>query len=87
MPYFRKKPVLVEAVQFLGTEQSGEEIEKWSNGAVICFCVNKPDNYMLRVKTLEGTMFANPIDWIIKGVNGEFYPCRYDIFQKTYESA
>lgn len=39
------------------------------------------------IPTLEGTMTANPGDWIIEGVNGEFYPCKADIFEKTYEAA
>jgi hypothetical protein len=39
----------------------------------------------IEIETLEGTMSANPGDWIIKGVNGEFYPCKPDIFAKTYE--
>lgn len=41
----------------------------------------------LQIETLEGTMTANPGDWIIKGVNGELYPCKPDIFAKTYEPA
>lgn len=43
------------------------------------------DNPVMKIKTLEGVMNANVGDWIIKGVNGEFYPCKPDIFEKTYE--
>ena len=46
----------------------------------ITFCWDR-----LEIKTLEGIMTANIGDWIIKGINGEFYPCKNDIFQKTYE--
>jgi hypothetical protein len=58
MPQFRKKPVIVEAVQL--TRKT-------------------------TIETLEGTMVGNPGDWLITGINGEQYPCKDDIFQKTYE--
>ncbi|MGB0257749.1 MAG: hypothetical protein ACPGES_03760 [Coraliomargarita sp.] len=50
---------------------------------------NVGDDQMLflDIKTLEGTMTADEGDWIIKGINGEFYPCKPDIFDKTYEAA
>ena len=44
-----------------------------------------PENPVLKIETLEGVMKASVGDYIIKGVNGEFYPCKPDIFQKTYE--
>ena len=43
------------------------------------------DHFNVRIRTLEGTLFASPSDWIIKGVKGEFYPCKPDIFEQTYE--
>jgi hypothetical protein len=74
---FRKKPVEIEAVQYTG-----------DNGQEICLFVGEADrnekNQFL-IHTLEGTMAADPGDWIIKGVKGEFYPCKPDIFEATYE--
>jgi hypothetical protein len=83
---FRKKPVVIEAMQFTGANLA--ECLVWALGtspdsAEGCQIMNLP----LYIPTLEGDMRANPGDWIIKGVNGEFYPCKPDIFKKTYEPA
>lgn len=77
MTKYRKKPVVIEAEQFLNSADIHE------------FCKDKVrepvgKNY-LEIETLEGIMRANEGDYIIKGVNGEFYPCKPDIFEKTYE--
>jgi hypothetical protein len=90
MPKFRKKPVVIEAMQI--TEQSENEIRIWSNGQVYASPVlepsdDNPKGCYWQIKTLEGVMTANPNDWIIKGVHGEFYPCKPDIFEKIYEPA
>lgn len=77
MKKYRKKPVVIEAVQFLGDENL-QEILEWM-GDVIAM-----GDYM-RILTLEGEMTAQRSDWIIKGVKGEFYPCKPDIFEATYE--
>ncbi len=78
MAKFRKKPVVIEAIQFLGTNLP--EIESF-------LPVGKyNDDGTIGIVTLEGVMRADIGDWIIKGVNGEFYPCKPDIFQKTYEA-
>ena len=84
---FRKKPVAIEAMQF--TRQSYREIEKWSNGEVWSNPVlaGQPSPLFMQIATLEGTMTATLGDWIIKGVQGEFYPCKPDIFEATYEAA
>lgn len=98
MPKFRKKPVVIEAVQLT-----------WANWSEICTFVHvgsldagQPEGcYIdaegnptteshlqtigLRIPTLEGLMVARQNDWIIKGVKGEFYPCKPDIFDVTYE--
>jgi len=80
---WRKKAVVVEAMQL--THESGPRIWEWAD--------SKPtygtDNFVdgLAIYTLEGRMRANFGDWIIKGVKGEFYPCREDIFAATYEPA
>lgn len=77
---YRKKPVTVEAVQWTG-----------ENHAEMCEFID-PEVFKiiprvgLVIHTLEGDHHASPGDYIIKGVNGEFYPCKPDIFAKTYES-
>ena len=88
---FRKKPLVIEAMQFDGTYFNGDAIQSWActNGNTHImlghFCVDRNSCAVLDVSTLEGTMTAKPGDWIIKGINGEFYPCKPDIFEKTYE--
>jgi hypothetical protein len=92
---YRKKPVVIEAVQYTG--YNGHEVERWANE-----CGNKreiiespvlepsegnPTGQYLQIHTLEGVMTASVGDFIIKGVSGEFYPCKPDIFDKTYEVA
>lgn len=91
MAKFRKKPVVIEAVQL-----------RWDTWEEICdfagvgeLSNGKPEGFNpcgdvncigLRIPTLDGLMEATQNDWIIKGVNGEFYPCKPDIFEKTYEA-
>ena len=78
---YRKRPVVVEAVQWTG-----------NNHAEMCEFID-PEVFEiiphvgLVIQTLEGDHHASPGDYIIKGVNGEFYPCKPDIFAKTYEAA
>lgn len=81
---FRKKPVVIEAMQWDGSIQSADEIEVWSNGITEC-CLNGDMKLVIFIKTLEGIMQASMNDWIIKGVADEFYSCRSDIFYTTYE--
>ena len=85
---FRKKPVVVEALQFNGN--NGWELEGWSSGKVYGSPVLEPTKAnptgsYLQIATLEGTMTAIVGDWIIRGVKGEFYPCKPDKFEQTYE--
>ena len=79
---FKKKPVVIEAMQFNG-EWSGDATE------ILSWMVSGGDwdkeASELKIHTLEGTMTASKGDWIIKWVNGEFYPCKPDIFEKIYE--
>lgn len=78
----RKKPVEVEFVQFTGKNK--EEIYKWSNGA----CHNMlymDSNFKFVVETLEGTMIISESNYVVKGVNGEFYSVKPEIFHETYE--
>lgn len=76
---YRKKPVVIEAVRWTGKNQT--EIDKLC-GMKVVWSENKKCFLIL---TLEGTSLASMGDYIIKGVNGEFYPCKPDIFEKTYE--
>ncbi|PTG93704.1 hypothetical protein BU643_06340 [Staphylococcus chromogenes] len=78
----RKIPVEIECVQFTDKE-SAEYIEGWSNGQVR-YCVSKWQKYLI-IKTLEGNLEARVNDYIVKGVHGEFYAVKPDIFRKTYE--
>lgn len=82
---YRKKPVVIEAMQFTGGFESAYAIQDWANTVGVG---RHPDRgYHLKVLTLEGVMEAQPGDWIIKGLKGEFYPCKPDIFAATYEAA
>jgi hypothetical protein len=82
MPRFRKKPVVIEARQYTG--QNGTELLRWIGGTELG--EDLLGDYV-EIVTLEGTMRADKNDWIIKGVKGEFYPCKPDIFEATYEPA
>ena len=78
---FRKKPVVIEARQFLVPED-GRVIARWVGPEHGSFL---PGYTRIVITTREGTMYAEPGDWIIKGIAGEFYPCKPDIFAATYE--
>lgn len=76
---YRKKPVIIDAVQWTG-----------SNLSEIADLIGRADNVFvagntIKIKTLEGVMVASPGDWIIIGVKKEIYPCKPDIFSATYE--
>ncbi|MDP9437543.1 MAG: PGDYG domain-containing protein [Actinomycetota bacterium] len=75
---YRKVPVVIEALR-LDDESFGalEAAADWCGG-----CIHGDS---IAITTLEGTMYANPGDWIIRDAAGEFYPCKNDIFEKTYE--
>lgn len=81
---FRKKPVVIEAVQFNGVENDLQELFDLAKDSTRELVVDALENY-LTIQTLEGEMRANVGDWIIKGVQGELYPCKPDIFEQTYE--
>ena len=80
---FRKKPVIIDAEQWQGSKESFDRIikmglEVWTPGDM--------GSDTFSIKTLEGDHLARKGDWIIKGVQGEFYPCKPDIFEQTYEA-
>ena len=81
---FRKKPVVIEAWLFDGSVKSFRAIPFSPAPAVFIRRQGHPAN-QIDIPTLEGVMTANVGDWIIKGVKGEFYPCKPDIFAATYE--
>jgi len=100
MSFYRKKPVVIEAVQ-LGWDTWSEicdfaSVGQLSDGKPMGCYINEageaveefpgqPAKIGLWIPTLEGLMVATEGDWIIKGVSGEFYPCKPDIFEQTYE--
>ena len=82
---YRKKPVVIEAVQF--SDDSADiiiELQEFMQSNLRVSYAD-PNNPVIKIETLEGVMDASVGDFIIKGVNGEFYPCKPDIFEKTYE--
>lgn len=87
MKRYRKKPVIIEAVQYSGTAHQELAIRKWMSGEPYEYepGETKQDHHMMHIQTLEGVMTALPGDYIVKGVQGEFYPVKEKIFLATYE--
>lgn len=89
MVKYRKKPVVIDAVQFTGSGDSCDEVLKFLHSSNCLYnatwklCTNEGGF----INTLEGSMEFGVGDWIIKGIKGEFYPCKPDIFDATYEPA
>lgn len=79
MPEYRKKPVVIEAVQYL-REDNIFQCQDFCNEMDY-----DPQTNEYYIKTLEGNMLVSKGDYIIKGVQGEFYPCKPDIFEATYD--
>lgn len=85
---FRKKPVVIEAEQLTNDARQADALASWCGGH------STPDSnpdgsdemQFIIIRTLEGKMLASPGDWIIKGVNGEFYPCKPGIFAASYDA-
>lgn len=100
MAFYRKKPVVIEAVclddVIIGADRNyrvvfdtKEDLPEWLTAALINEVVypvsDEPPQVI--VKTFEGEMFASKGDWIIRGVKGELYPCKPDVFRVTYDPA
>ena len=82
MGMFRKKPVVIEARCFEAQDvATAHEVATWCGGEMVSDAMGP----CILIDTLEGQMRASPGDWIIKGVKGEFYPCKPEIFVATYE--
>lgn len=90
MPFFRKKPVVIEAKRLPGDPKPHDlahniaalDVANWCGGKLITDAMGE----CILIDTLEGQMRADPGDWIIKGIKNEFYPCKPDIFAATYEA-
>ena len=80
---YRKKPVVIEAMR-LGLDTIPEEVLAFCPGVSVYGSYTHVSS--VAIPTLEGTMTAHLDDWIIKGVKGEFYPCKPDVFEMTYET-
>ena len=91
-----KKPIEIEAMQFFyNSKKSSKELNDFCGSHIaihgdmgdVLMDIHNECPTALFVKTLEGDMMISNGDYIVKGVNGEFYPCKSDIFKKTYEEA
>lgn len=91
---FRKKPVVIEAIQWTNDPGNFTELLEWSKGKVAfasplvweqTLGVGNFPSFSIEVKTGKGVVLVELKDWVIKNENGEFYPCKPDIFEKTYE--
>jgi hypothetical protein len=90
---FRKKPAIIEAIRY--TVNNGRELFQWSSGAVIDSPVlepseDNPTGDYVQIKTIDTKdSFATAVvgDWVVKGIKGEFYPCKDDIFMELHELA
>ena len=87
---YKKKPIIIDAIQFDGLNL--EEVKEFVGDKLVYDIIDTAwqvgkgrPHILMKIKTLEGDMNVSEMDYIIKGVNGEFYPCKPDIFYKTYE--
>ena len=89
MAKYRKKPVVIDAVLYSGYNGNGfvfDEAPECFTDAICEYTVVFDDSdEQLKIKTLEGTMIAAPGDYLIRGVKGEIYPCKPEIFEMSYE--
>jgi len=81
---YKKRPVVIEAIQFNGL--NWRECLQFMSDEILIFTQDMSTRNHIEIETLEGVMKASVDDYIIKGINGEFYPCKPDIFNKTYEA-
>lgn len=81
---YRKKPIVIDAEQFVVYQQNVNPLSKMILETTFPVYKDQLGHHII-IPTLEGNMRANNLDYIIRGVNGELYPCKPDIFEKTYE--
>lgn len=84
MSKYVKKPVTISAIEFTGTTENLVELSELGLEPLIVD-FSTPEGPRLRIETLEGNMYATVGDFIIRGIEGEFYPCKPKIFKNTYE--
>lgn len=88
-PSFRKKPIVIEAMQIPLKSKDEAYLRDMAKIAVWLGdsdkWVHTTDDGGIDIETLEGVMHGSPGDWIIRGIHNEYYPCKSDIFEKTYE--
>ena len=82
---YRKKPIVIEAEQFVVYSNRNEKQFKITVNGVLFPIYKDEKGFHILIPTEEGIMRADNLDWIIRGVKGEIYPCKPDIFEKTYE--
>ena len=91
---YRKKPVEIEAMQWDGTAEGATPIIDWvlTNDGVATYrcdsvdgCPGTAGTHYIAIRTLEGDMLTNAHDLVIRGIKGEFYPCKPGIFAATYD--
>jgi len=89
---FCKKPLVIEAMQWDGTRTRAREISTWASEYSPTFVISQDeddfeaeDGWWLTIETLEGSMSVDIGDWVIRGAIDEFYPCKPDVFEATYE--
>ena len=85
MARYRKKPVEIEALQFIDDVDRITELSNFIDNQDVQVSYKDPKNPKLLIETLEGVIEASVGDYVIRGVHGEFYPCKPDIFNETYE--
>ena len=88
---FKKRPAIVEAEIFLPDDNKfpfeDEDVIKCGLALEFKHLVADPDDFIYYIETLEGKMIVSPGDWVVKGVEGEFWPCKPGVFVQTYEPA
>lgn len=89
MPQYVKKPVVVDALEFDGTPESAQAVIDAFEMEAGCYLPNSTEDGLgvLLISTLEGVMTGSAGDFIIRGVKGECYPCKPDVFAKSYDPA
>ncbi|SDD94665.1 hypothetical protein SAMN05216337_1017121 [Bradyrhizobium brasilense] len=85
MAKYRKKPVVIDAMQFTGGRENAVAVMAFAGLPESAYTTLTDGTEFLWVGTLEGAMRADVRDWIIRGVKGEVYPCKPDIFEVTYD--
>jgi hypothetical protein len=90
MPKFRKKPVEIEAIRYVGGAVNRQAVLDFTgldaSNAKTIYWRSIPQGGEIVIRTLEGDLIASEGDWIIRGVKGEVYPCKPDIFAMTYDA-